>query len=787
MNTFSSWLIRNRSWLLAFLLVGTVIFSFGLSKLRVEFSFDSFFPKTDPEYQYYADYAKEFVEIQDFLIVIALQNPDGDIFQKEFLQKSDHIFSELADIQGIDSSALATRIGQVTRRGLGYSRQPFLEFDDDKDVAKSQKRLARDSLFARTFISKDSTWLCSFLFIQEKFFDSSERDEISRSIDRILEASGLESQVSGIPYIRTRYVDKLFGELLMFLTLSALLLIVCLALLYRTVWGVLAPLFVAFGAILWTLGLMGGTGEPITILSNLLIPVMFVVAMSDVIHIVTKYLSMTSEGYDQKEALQRTLEQVGVATFLTSLTTSIGFGALMVSKISPMRMFGLYASAGVMITFVVTLAALTYILPKLKPSQIAKPGKGLAASGNWTTWLSWLDRWIISNEKGIAAGGFLILLVAGWFTAHIPVNNYLLEDMDRKDPVRLAMGFFEEQFDGGIRTFELAFHAQNGHEVDDLEVLKEIKKVELFLGKNGSFSPFLSPVTVLESANYAYHFNRRSHLSLPDSQAQVDELLSAIRLQGGQAFLDLVISDDRSRARLSSRIPDLGTEAFFSLSAKLDSFVQINIDPNLVTHRVTGHAALTERNLEYLRVSLLEGLFIAFVLVAVIMGLLFRSWRMLLVSLVPNFAPLLLTGGVMGLFGINLSSSTSIVFVVAFGIAVDDTIHFLTRFKLEKARCATIDEAIRNTIIGTGKAMILTSIVLLGGFVLLLASDFGGTYNTGFFTGLTILFALFADLLLLPVLLRWVYGKKTRNSNLDTRASEKAKNSELGSKESPES
>jgi predicted RND superfamily exporter protein len=144
------------------------------------------------------------------------------------------------------------------------------------------------------------------------------------------------------------------------------------------------------------------------------------------------------------------------------------------------------------------------------------------------------------------------------------------------------------------------------------------------------------------------------------------------------------------------------------------------------------------------------------------MGLLFRSWKMLLISMVPNLVPLILTGGVMGLFGIPLSTSTSIVFVISFGIAVDDTIHFLTRYRLERGQGRDVQEAIRNTILGTGKAMILTSIVLLGGFILLLASDFGGTFNTGFFTALTILFALIADLLMLPILLKWIYGTKLK-------------------------
>jgi predicted RND superfamily exporter protein len=744
------------------LLIGTGMAFWGLSQIRIEFSFDSFYPKDDPDFQYYAEFSEEFTEINDYLIIIALQHEDGDIFDADFLKKADSTFQQFADIDGIDSAAIATQIGQIRRRGLGYKTVPFLSFKDQKAVEKSRSKLRKDSLFASSFISQDSSWLCSYFFLRQDLFDRDERDNVNNRIDEVIAQSELPIQISGIPYIRTRYVEKLRNELMMFVSLAAMLLVVCLAFLYRTTWGVIAPLGLALGAIAWTLGLMGVTNEPITILSNLLIPVMFVVAMSDVIHIITKYLAMIELGFERKEALKKALRQVGFATFLTSLTTAIGFGALMVSKINPMRMFGLYAAIGVLVTFVVTMIALAWVLPRLRPEQIANPRKGFAASGNWSGWLLKLDRWIAHNQRGIIVSSLLLLLFAGWMTSRIPLNNYLLEDMNKKDLVRLSMQFFENQFGGGVRTFEMAFEAKQENEVDELIFLSEIKKIENYLGKTGLFAPFVSPITIVENSNYAYHFNRPQYRSLPDSQHQVDELLSAIRLQGGAPLLDLVFSENKKRARLSSRLPDLGTEAFYEFKSDFEAFVKTEIDTSIIDIQITGYSALTENNLEYLRQSLLEGLLIAFVLVAVIMGLLFRSWKMLFVSLVPNLAPLLLTGSVMGLFGITLSSSTAIVFVVAFGIAVDDTIHFLTRFKLEFEQSKDIDKAIRNTILGTGKAIIITSIVLLGGFILLLASDFGGTFNTGFFTALTILFAVFADLLLLPVLLRLVYRKNER-------------------------
>lgn len=753
-------IIRHRNALMVGLALTLGVLGYGLTHLRLEFSFDSFFPKEDPAFAYFAAYEEQFTEAQDFLIAIAFQNEAGNIFDQDFLRTSDSIYQKLAALPGIDSSAIATQVGKVKRTGLGFSFRPYLDFSTPEKLRKSQRSLRNDSLFSGAFMSHDSSWVCSYIFIEENIFDKKERDGVSREIDKILEDVSFPKKISGIPYIRTNYVDKLSKELMIFLSLAAFLLTACLTFLYRTFWGVAGPLLIAVGALVGTLGFMGLTGEPITILSNLLIPVMFVVAMSDVIHVITKYLGNTAAGHDRKESLRRTLSMVGMATFLTSLTTAIGFGALMVSPIRPMRMFGIYAAVGVLFTFVITVIALTYLLPRLDPAKIAKPGKGFAASGIWEHWLGKLDTWIGGHQRGIVWGSVGIMGLALWFTLHIPFNNFLLQDLNDNDPVKQSMQFFEQEFSGGIRTFEMGFHTQEGHTIDDLQVLKEIEKIEHFLYKTGSFSTFFSPITLLKGANQVYHFDRPSYYALPDSQSDVDTYLKGLQIQGGSTLLNMTMNDDRTWGRLSARMPDIGTEAFYALTAKLDSFATQSVDSTLVTYKITGHSALTEQNLIYLRESLLEGLMIAFILVGFIMGLLFRSWRMLLVSLVPNFAPLLLTGGVMGLFGITLSSSTAIVFVVAFGIAVDDTIHFLTRFKLERDGGASVEEAIRTTMLGTGKAMILTSIVLLGGFVILLASNFGGTFNTGFFTALTILFALLSDLILLPVLLRWVFREK---------------------------
>ena len=750
----TDWLIRNRKasfWGAVMLSLGLIA---GISQLGIDFRFDGFFPKEDPEFYYYDDYQHLFYESQNYLVAVALESPSDDIFDADFLSLADSVFSQIAAIDGVDSSALATRFEQLRRRGLGYSSRPFLAWDSDEALERSRKRILSDSLFIGSFAGRSLKHLSGYFYLQPELFDSPERDIVNRKIYQYVADSGLDNYISGIPYIRTQYIDKLGAELILFLSLSAFLLLGALIALYRTTWGVMVPLLVALAALGCTLGLMGLTGEDLSILSNLLIPIMFVVSMSDVIHLMTKYQGIARQGVSRIEALRRTLRQIGLATFLTSLTTAIGFGALTISRIGPIRAFGLYAALGVLMTFVVSVAILSFALPRLRPEQFARP-KSIANSAFWQKTLSRLNHFILHHPRKIALGMALIVGLSILMTFRIPFDNYLIQDMGDKDAAKIAMRFYEEEM-YGMRSFELGIHAKEGYKVDDRIVLEQMAKIQDHLLQHSYFSPFFSPASFIEEANFLYHFNREKHRKIPDSQEEIDELLNFAELNGAGGVISQLMNDDRSRARVHARIPDIGTDAFHEMHVGLEDFIATECDTTVFSHHMTGHAFLTERNLTYLRDSLMFGLLIAFLLVGGIMGLLFRSWKMLFVSMLPNVIPLVLTGGVMGLFGIPLSTSTAIVFVISFGIAVDDTIHFLTRYRLERQQGYSVDDAITHTLLGTGKAMVLTSIVLLGGFVLLLFSSFGGTFNTGFFTALTIVFALLADLIFLPVLLRWV-------------------------------
>ncbi len=751
-------ILRNRRLLLIAMSMMTIILAIGVLQLRIDFSFDSFYPKNDPEYKYYEAYQELFSEEQNFIIEVAIKSTTDDIFDQPFLTRVDSIFDIMQTLPGVDSMVSATDAVRLRRRGMGITTTPWLAYDTPESLEESRQRIEQDSTLRGVLVTNDLQYVCAYIFIEPEIFDTQERDILHDELVSLLETQQSEYVITGIPVIRTRYVKKMAKELILFLSISIFLIVFVLYATYRNFWGVIIPVMVILASLLWITGTMGFSGQDINLINNLLIPIIFVVGMSDVIHLITKYLHELKWGNTPLDAMKTTLDEIGLATFLTSLTTSIGFASLMVSKIPPIREFGFYAAIGVFFTYIISITVIPNAILMLPPRIFLKSAS-LENHPIWQRFLIWVYNLTRRKPRQIIACTVVFLLVCFGMMSQISLDTYLLEDIGKNDPIRKSMEFFEAQ-NAGLRPFEMAVEMKNGNHITDREVLLEIKKIQNFLKQEGYFSPFLSPVALVEQANQFYHSNISRFRRIPSRQEDIDELIAFMELNDRGNFMDKVMSEKKGLARVSARMPDIGTDKFGELTTRLDYYIRTEIDTTLFDYQITGHAYLTDINLIYLRRSLMGGLFIAFVIIGLIMGLLFRSWKMLLISMIPNIIPLIITGGIMGLLGIKLTASTAIVFVISFGIAVDDTIHFLTRYKLERRLGHSPDVAIRNTMLGTGKAMIITSLVLMSGFVLLLASNFGGTFNTGLFTALTIVFALLSDIFLIPILIKNIEKKE---------------------------
>ena len=482
----------------------------------------------------------------------------------------------------------------------------------------------------------------------------------------------------------------------------------------------------------------------------LLPTILFVVGMSDVVHLLETFLENVRAGMERKRALAVTYKEAGLPTFLTAVTSAIGFATLGSASIQPLQEFGVYTAIGVMVAFVLAFTLLPALLLYIDPKRMLPRA---IESSPWDRWLPRLFRWTIRNRVRILIGFGLIMVVSTVGLSRIKVNNYLLEDWPDDDPQKQDFFYFERTF-GGVRPFELELTVMDSaRTVWDLDVLKQIEAVQTFVHDEQGVRSILSPVTVMHSLNKAANGGGADMLRLPMEAEEARKLARQAEAFGGKEQLRMLVSEDGRNARLSGRKVDEGGFVHKSKNAQLDRYIAAHTDPKLVQFRQTGMAYLIDRNNEHLSGQLVGGMGLAILLTAAIMMWFFRDVRMVLVSLLPNLVPLLFIAGVMGFVGIDLKVSTAIIFSIAFGIAEDDTIHMLAKLRLQLLEGRTVPYALKRTYLSTGKAVSVTSLMLISGFLTLMLSDFASIFYMGLLITLTLVFAFIAELLLLPALI----------------------------------
>jgi predicted RND superfamily exporter protein len=337
-------------------------------------------------------------------------------------------------------------------------------------------------------------------------------------------------------------------------------------------------------------------------------------------------------------------------------------------------------------------------------------------------------------------------------------TNYKLEsNLPLRKKITADYHYFEKAF-AGFRPLEIAVMVQNDYDTDDYKVLKEIEKIENKLASYETVQNVSSITSLYKGLNRAHNANNVESYTFPESKGKFIKYQRYAKRVPPQT-LDILVSRDKKTARISSSVLDIGADNVKEISEGVIAFTAENIDSSIIQTKMTGTSMMLDKNAEYIRVSLITGLAMAIVIVSILMAILFQNWRLVIISLVPNIFPLLIAGALLGYFGIELEAGVSVIFAVIFGIAVDDTIHFLSKFKLARNKGLSVDEALQITFIETGKAICLTTVILFFGFLVLLFSTHPPSIVVGLLIALTLVSALFSDLFLIPLLIRFFIKK----------------------------
>lgn len=743
---------KYRPGVFIFIGIFTLINIVGLFSLRFDFEIEQLFPKNDPDLQFYQEKILAYQPDKSYLL-IAVESQDG-VFNPDFLRKIEYLRTELDSISFVKSASALTNLNYFK---LGPFLNPIQAKFFDLEADRS---LEKDSTFFRAytdawekFMSVDGKASALYLELDPIRKQEEASFQLKKIKSTLASYAFKDYHLSGSIDAKDGVISQLKKELALLFSLSFLFIVAVLFYTFRSKGGIFIPLLVIMLSVVWTLGSMALAGVAINTMTVLVPTIVLIVALSDVIHIMSRFKEEIHASISAREAMKMAMKDIGRAILLTSITTAIGFLSLAYANIQPFVEFGIFTALGVLYAYLLAL----FLLPQL---IILSPNFHVRSSGRYKKWAHKLYQ-ASTHRPGLVlslAAGMILTSIAG--ISQLKVDSQMYEEISSADDYSMSLHFLDNNF-RGIRPVEIYISARDtSRNMLALEEMQKLDQLGQYLEGPYMANSVYSVVVQAKRLNRVYRQGNPEAFELP-ADANIHKLIYQV-LDSNYWDMELnnILSDDYRSTLVQAKIEDIGSHAIAKKNEALLAFGQELFPPEEYQFKITGKAQILDKSNELITQNLGIGLVVALLIVALIMGLLFRSAGIVALAFIPNILPLLLIAGLMGLLGIGLKMSTAIIYSIAFGIAVDDTIHFLSRLKFEWKEGVSIEQALEKTYLSTGKAIIITSMILIMGFGILLFSGFQATFISGLFISLALLFAVFADLILLPVLLLKAYKKK---------------------------
>ena len=725
----------------------TVIFGSFLKDLRLEFSIEQLFTQKDPRVERFLQFRDEFSGVDNILFLIYESN---NPFSKKNLDKNRQLIESLETIDGVESVTSLTNLELFTEGG-DYLLQPVYEripYDTDS-LLMAKKTIMQSELVRNYIISADGKIASIMIEIDSDYNDYDGRKRILSEIDQFQMVVDWKWHQAGLPVIRTRYVQYMIQDNIRFLFPVALVISILLALLFRSFAGVLLPLIVIGLTIIWTVGLMAKMGIDINIISYMIPTLLMIISVSDSVHFMVKYFQALHEFGHRREALFQTIKKIGTALMLTSVTTAVGFGALSFVNIKIVSEFGIFTAIGVFFAFIISILFLPSMFMLMKQTADDKLiNYNVGVRVKVVQKISTLVR---AYPKHIIISWCFIACIGTWGAVKINPHSKLLEDLRPGNKLLDDMKVAENRM-GAILPVEIILEIMNDgpyEDIQDVEVMQFLDRVGAFMSSIPEIGKVMSATQYIKEIHQAMNDGDPAFYQVPNSRNLISQYMLLYESEF-ETFFNL----DYTKLRIAAQIKDIDSRRSAEIEEEINNFIMANA-PSGVKAEVTGTAFIALRTNNYLVRNLAGSFFIAFIVVTLLMAILFRSVKMALISVVPNIIPMMMMAAVMGFFQVSLRPSTAMTFAIAFGIAVDDTLHYLTRYRMELSD-RHYQKANDATMMSTGVAMMSTTAILVSGFMVLTLSEFTFSIQFGILSSITILSALIGDLTFLPALLSQV-------------------------------
>lgn len=785
------WVLRNRLPLLIAVLLATGVMGYFASKVQRSYDFAKAIPIDHPKYLEYEAFKQRFGEDGNML-VIGIEKKD--LFQLSFFKKFAALQKDFKTVPGVEDVLSVSSAVVLMKDSAGEKLKAVPVFPDNiqtQEELDSCRRNFENLPFYRGLLYNPSTQVYMMaVHINKTVLNTKKRDASVGGVVKLAEQFGkdenIDVHISGLPHVRTVMSTRIANELKLFLLGSVILSAIILLVFFRSISATLLSMLVVIMGVTWSLATMVLFGYKITILNALIPPLMVVIGIPNCIYFLNKFHTEYKKSGDKHNSLVNMIGRMGVVTLFCNIAAAIGFAVFALTKSQILREFGVVAGINIMALFVISFLVIPTILSYL-PAPKQRHVRYLE-NERLNRWIIRIEDWVFNHPKYTYSATAILLIVACMGILRLKSVGYIVDDLPKNDKLYTDLKFFEKHF-SGVMPLEIVVDTRKKQgAVRNIGNLNRIDSLVKYLEDRPEIGKALAITEGLKFARQAYYDNDSNMYAVPN-EFDLAFLAPYLQMKADSAnpnnknnnFVKLVgnfVDHDKQRARISVNMADVGSDSLPKILAEVqeraeelfnaDSFAYAktinkntpaeNIDSSRLKRsaniQLTGTSVIFVEGTRFIINGLKESIFYAFLLIALCMLYLFRSFRILFCSLVPNVVPLVITAGVMGWAGVPLKPSTVLVFSVALGIAIDVTIRFLINYKQElPLHNHDIRETVKQTIRHTGISIIYTSLVLVAGFVIFCFSGFGGTQALGWLTSLTLLVAMITNLVLLPVML----------------------------------
>ena len=753
---FLSRLILKNRIIIILLIAGITVFMVKKGRdVRLSYSMAKLLPNDHPislDYQVFLEkYGAQNV------LVIAIE--DSLISTLEHLLKWDKVTQDIEIINGVEQvvsfANLPVLLKDTINKKFTLKRWFSQDVKTQLQLDSAFSQYSKQPFYKGLINSNDNKVSTLLISLDNIVMKSASREELIFSIKDLVDAYSDEFQTkvhySGLPYIRTVDSIKIKDEISLFIIFTLLITSLILFLFFRSFKAVISSMIVVILGVVFSFGTIAILNYEVSVLMALIPPVLIVIGIPNCIFLINKFHNEFKRTQNKDYALRKMVQKIGNITLLTNLTTASGFAAFMLTNSETLQEFGLIASINIIFIFLLSL----FIIPIY--FSFASPPKYRHTKHLDKIWINKLVERLVFlvqfRRKYIYFITTILILFGVFGILNVKTTGNITDELPKEGDLYKDLKFFESNF-GGVMPLEVVVNTKKKNGLLKSYNLRKIEQLSQELATFKEFSKPSSYVDVVKYSKQAFYNGDSAYYSLPNSQEQ-RMILSYLKNSSASMNMGALMMDSlKQEARISLRVADISTTKMDSVFEALLPKVNKIFDADKYDVTITGSSVVFLNGTKFLLKNLMLSLLLVIILISVFMAWMFNSFRMVVVSIIPNLIPLLLTGAIMGYFGIALKPSTILVFSIAFGISVDDTIHFLAKYRQELlVNNWNIKKSVLSALNETSVSMFYTSVVLFFGFFIFVASDFGGTIALGLLVSITLLFAMLSNLLLLPALL----------------------------------